>query len=212
MASQLVLVRHGVTEWNQQRRFQGQTDTQLSDEGWVQACCAGRRLAAEPVAALYTSDLIRARRTADAIGQTIGLPVLQDAGLRERSYGIFEGRTHEEIRRDFADEYRRWAAREPDFALPGGESLRAFHGRVQQTLLRIASMHPGQTAVLVTHGGFLDCAYRVASGLELDAPRTFDLLNASLNRIAWDGERFALSSWAEVDHLAQSLDDADSRA
>ncbi len=209
--TQLVLVRHGVTAWNRDRRFQGQIDTPLSAEGIAQARRTGRRLAAEPVAALYSSDLARAHHTAQAIGAVLGLPVQPEPGLRERAYGVFEGRTHDEIRREHGELYRRWSAREPDFELPGGETLRGFHGRVERTLLQLAARHPGQTVVLVTHGGLLDCAYRIASGLTLDAPRRFELLNASLNRIGWDGARFTLFDWGDVRHLDEALDDVEAR-
>lgn len=99
--------------------------------------------------------------------------------------------------------------REPDFALPGGgETLRALHERVAAALREIVRRHPGETVAVVTHGGVLDCAFRLATGLALEAPRTHELLNASLNRIAWHDESFALLGWADAAHLAQALDDA----
>ncbi len=210
-ATQLVLVRHGVTAWNRERRFQGQTDTPLSDEGRLQARRTGRRLSGEPVAAVYSSDLMRARETAVEIARAVGLDVADEAGLRERSYGVFEGRTHDEIRRDFVDHYRRWSAREPDFQLPGGETLRAVHDRVLAAMRAIGLRHAGQTVVLVTHGGVLDVAYRIASGLALEAPRKHDLLNASLNRVRWHDGGFSLLSWGEVAHLDDALDDVEAR-
>ena len=100
----------------------------------------------------------------------------------------------------------------PDFALPGGgESLRALHARVASVLRELASRHPGQTVVAVTHGGVLDIAYRLATGLPLEAPRSHDLLNASLNRVAWDDGAFSLIAWADVAHLDDALDDVEAR-
>ena len=163
--TELVLIRHGVTAWNRARRFQGQIDVPLDEMGQSQAARTGRRLADWPLGAVYSSDLMRARH-----------------------YGSFEGRTHDELERDEADAWRRWRARELDYTLPGGgESLRALHARVASVLRELASRHPGQTVVAVTHGGVLDIAYRLATGLPLEAPRSHDLLNASLNRVAWDG-------------------------
>lgn len=209
---QLVLVRHGVTAWNRDKRFQGQIDTPLSDEGHLQARLAGRRLAREPVAAVYSSDLARARDTAAAIATALGQPVHDAPGLRERAYGVFEGRTHDEIKHDLADHYARWSARDPDYAVPGGETLRALQARVLDEMTTIARRHVGQTAVLVTHGGVLDVAYRIACALPLQAPRRHDLLNASLNRIDWDAAAgFSLRSWADVDHLGEALDDVEAR-
>lgn len=210
--TELVLIRHGVTAWNRERRFQGQIDIPLDDEGRAQAGRTGRRLAGTRAHALYTSDLARARQTAEPIATACGAPVHVEARLRERHYGGFEGCTHDEIQRDQPDAWRRWRAREPDFELPGGgESLRAFDARVRAVLREIASRHAGQTVIAVTHGGVLDCAYRMATGMPLEAPRTHDLLNASLNRIAWDGRAFGLVVWADVAHLGDALDDVEAR-
>ncbi len=201
--TELVLIRHGVTAWNRERRFQGQTDIELDEEGLAQAALTGRRLAAWQVDAVYTSDLSRARQTAEPIAAVRGLPVHIEPRLRERHYGSFEGRTHEELERHQAEAWRRWRQREPDFVLPGGgESLRAFHARVAAALSELARAHRGQTVVAVTHGGVLDIVYRIATGMPLEAPRGHDLLNASLNRIRWDGSAFSLVAWADVAHLA----------
>ena len=210
--TELVLIRHGVTAWNRARRFQGQIDVPLDAVGQSQAARTGRRLADWPLGAVYTSDLVRARQTAEPIAARRGLATRVDARLRERHYGSFEGRTHDELERDEADAWRRWRARDPDFALPGGgESLRALHARVASVLRELASRHPGQTVVAVTHGGVLDIAYRLATGLPLEAPRSHDLLNASLNRVACDDGAFSLIAWADVAHLDDALDDAEAR-
>lgn len=210
--TELVLVRHGVTAWNRARRFQGHIDIPLDDEGHRQARLAAGRLASEPVAAVYASDLGRARQTAEPIARALGLPLGVEPGLRERHYGAFEGLDHDALERDHAEAYARWRAREPDFALPGGgESLRSFHARVQAALQRLVLCHPGERVVAVTHGGVLDCVYRIATGLDLSAPRRHEILNASLNRVAWDGGRFRLVAWADVAHLESALDDVDSR-
>lgn len=210
--TELVLLRHGVTAWNRARRFQGHIDIPLDAEGHRQARLAARRLAGEPVAAVYSSDLGRAVQTAQPIAQALGLPLATEPGLRERHYGLFEGLDHDTIEREHPDAYARWRAREPDFALPGGgETLRTFSARVEAALRRLVLRHPGVRVVAVTHGGVLDCAYRLASGLDLGAPRRHDLLNASLNRLVWDGERFRLCCWADVAHLESALDDVEAR-
>jgi len=210
--TELVLIRHGVTAWNRERRFQGLIDIPLDDEGRSQAVRTGRRLAGMRAGALYSSDLARARQTAEPIAAACGLVLRVDARLRERHYGGFEGCTHDDIQRNRPDAWRRWRAREPDFELPGGgETLRGFHARVRAAMLEIAGRHPGQTVIAVTHGGVLDCAYRIATGMPLEAPRTHDLLNASLNRIAWDGRAFELVAWGDVAHLDDALDDVEAR-
>ena len=213
----LVLVRHGVTDWNHARRFQGQTDIALNEEGLRQAELTGRRLAADPqrdrITAVYTSDLSRTAQTAAPIAAALGRAAQPEPGLRERHYGSFEGLTHDELTHGaFAADFRRWRAREPDFELPGGgETLRAFDDRVGRTLASLAARHRGAVVVAVTHGGVLDCAYRIAAGVSLDAPRRHTLLNASLNWIVFDGERFRLNGWGDVAHLSEALDDIEAR-
>jgi 2,3-bisphosphoglycerate-dependent phosphoglycerate mutase len=167
------------------------------------------RLAGEPIAAVYSSDLARARDTAAPIARALGLPLLTEPGLRERGYGAFEGMTYSDIERDLADAFARWRQREPDFELPGGgETLRRFHHRVQAALDLLAGRHRGQSIVAVTHGGVLDSVYRIAAGLPMQAPRKHELLNASLNTIGWDGQAYSLIDWGDVRHLDDSQDDA----
>ena len=212
-ATELVLVRHGETAWNRARRIQGHTDIALNELGHQQAQRTGRRLARESISAVVSSDLSRAHQTASAIAQACGLPVQSDARLRERAFGAFEGRDHAELQRDWAADYARWKAREPDFVLPGGgESLSQFQLRIEQVLYELAERHIGARVVVVAHGGVLDAAYRMGSGLALTAPRTFDLLNASVNRLHYVGARFELGGWGDVSHLSASLDDVEPNA
>jgi probable phosphoglycerate mutase len=211
--TEFVLVRHGVTAWNRARRFQGHIDIPLDDEGHRQARLAARRLAQEAISAVYASDLGRAVQTAEPIAQALGLALGSEPGLRERHYGAFEGLDHDTIEREHAEAFARWRARDPDYVLPGGgETLRTFSARVEAAMLRLAQRHPGERVVAVTHGGVLDCAYRIASGLDLGAPRRHDLLNASVNRVSWDGVRFRLIAWGDVSHLDAALDDVEARA
>jgi probable phosphoglycerate mutase len=204
--TELVLVRHGVTAWNRETRFQGHIDIPLAPEGHEQARRVAVRLtersARSPVSALYSSDLARARDTAAPIGAALGLPVRIEPAVRERHYGRFEGLTPAELERDHAEPYARWRGRELDFELPGGgESLRAFHGRVRAALEALAARHPGERVVVVTHGGVLDCVHRIAAGIDLSEPRRLPIHNASLNAIARAGAGWQVLAWGEVDHL-----------
>jgi probable phosphoglycerate mutase len=206
--TELVLVRHGLTAWNRETRFQGPIDIPLDPEGHEEAERAAQALAeqalAAPVSAVYSSDLTRARQTAEPIARRLGLPVRVDPAMRERHYGAFEGLTPEELQRDWGPAFARWRGRELDFALPGGgESLRGFHDRVLAAIEAMAARHPGERVVAVTHGGVLDSIYRIASGLAADEPRRFELNNASINRIGWNGEQFSVLGWGDVSHLAK---------
>lgn len=201
---ELVLVRHGETPWNRERRLQGHIDIGLNAAGHRQAGAVGRRLARERVDALYTSDLKRARQTAEAIAESTGLPVQADERLRERSYGVFEGHCIDELARHFPAQHADWQARRVDAVIERGETLRVFHQRIAMALGGIARRHPDQRVVLAVHGGVLDCAYRLATDTPLDARRAWDLLNASINRIEFDGRRFVLRDWGDIGHLVDA--------
>lgn len=212
----IILVRHGVTDWNQARRFQGQIDIPLNKSGREQARLTGARFAAslraQPVHQVLASDLARARDTGAAIAAACGLALQIEPLWRERHYGAFEGQTHDDLQLTAAEAYQRWRAREPDFALPGGgESLRDFNERVRETLLALVAQHARQTVVVATHGGVLDCVYRIAAGLDLQAPRHFELKNASFNHIRWNGTAFSIVNWGDVSHLPEALDDIEAR-
>ena len=209
-STELILIRHGETAWNRARRIQGSIDIPLSPVGEAQARAAARRLVTERIDALWSSDLSRARQTAEPIAHALGLTPTVDARLRERAYGDFEGRDHDTLARDFAEAYAQLKSRDPAFALPGGgESLAAFHARSHEVLSEIARRHAGQRIAIVTHGGVLDCAWRIGAGLPLDLPRRVELLNASLNRLRLEEGRWSVAGWADVAHLDASLDEVD---
>ena len=205
----ILLIRHGETAWNAEKRLQGQTDITLDTAGLAQAEAAARWLSGQPVAAIYSSDLQRAQQTAAGIAVALGLsPVLLPA-MRERRYGLFEGLTYTEARSRHPALYHSFEMREPDFALPeGGESLRQLHQRVTAGLAEIVDRHPGQLVVLVTHGGVLDIVNRFVRGTPLELPRDFLIPNAGINNITYCKGRWELESWAETAHLsAVSLDE-----
>jgi probable phosphoglycerate mutase len=208
----LIVVRHGETAWNRERRLQGQLDIPLNSHGEAQAERLGAALAAEPIDAVYASDLRRAAQTATSIASPLGLQVQHDASLRERCYGEFEGKTYAEVAEQHPEGYAAWQARHADFAPGGGESLQDFHGRALEAVLRLARRHPGQRIALVTHGGVLDSLYRAAHAMLLEAPRQHELLNAGINRLTSDGHTLCVAQWGEVGHLESlTLDEVDRR-
>ncbi|MCC6608589.1 MAG: histidine phosphatase family protein [Burkholderiales bacterium] len=204
----LLLIRHGETRWNQEGRVQGWCDSPLTAAGIAQAHLLAARLAHERPDRLYASDLGRARATAAPIGARLGLAVEIDARLRERAYGVLEGRTWAEAEQLHPEAYARVAARDPGFVVPGGESAQAFHARVVEALERIAAAHRGRRVAVVVHGGVLGIVFRYASGLPLDAPRTYTLANASVNYLRHDGRRLAIERWGDVAHLATERESA----
>ena len=206
----LLLIRHGETAWNAEHRIQGHLDIPLSATGIRQAASLGERLAAETVTAVYSSELARAWLTAVPFAARLGLDIIPDSRLRERSFGVFEGLTADEIAARHPEGFRRWRERDPAWAIDEGESGQQLIDRVLSALHDIASRHRGETVAVVTHGGVLDVAYRAARGLSWDAPREHLMLNASINRLSAQGSPLALSilDWGDVAHLEQARDES----
>jgi probable phosphoglycerate mutase len=207
--SNIILIRHGETAWNAERRLQGHLDIPLNLEGERQAALLGAALAASfataPIDLVASSDLSRARQTAQAVADALGMPVQVDPRLRERCYGGFEGLLYSEIEARFPAEFAAWQGRDVDAELPPGkhigETFRAFFARATGAILAWGAANPGKTIALVAHGGVLECAYRLALGLPLETPRDFKVFNASINRFTCTDGRLQLQSWGEVAHL-----------
>jgi len=201
-ATRIIAVRHGETAWNVDARIQGQLDIGLNDTGRWQARRVGEALATETITAVYSSDLGRAHETAQAVAEVTGIPVVADEGLRERSFGIFEGKTFDEIHETWPDHAHNWRKRIPEWQPPdGGESLLELRERVTRTVRELAARHPGEQIVVVAHGGVLDTLYRVATGQEVNSPRTWELPNGAINRLLWTPEGFTLVGWSDTQHL-----------
>ncbi|MBL0728505.1 histidine phosphatase family protein [Piscinibacter sp. HJYY11] len=211
--TRVLAIRHGETAWNVDTRIQGQLDIPLNDTGHWQAGRLAAAVADEGLHAIYASDLQRAHQTAQAIARATGLPITADKGLRERGFGSFEGHTYREIETRWPEESMRWRKREIDFSPGGvGESLRVFYDRCVNTAARLAAAHPGQTIAIVAHGGVMDCLYRAASRLDLQAARSWQLGNASINRLLYTPQGFSLVGWSDTSHLDQgSLDESNDR-
>ncbi|KWN73431.1 histidine phosphatase family protein [Burkholderia ubonensis] len=210
--TQILFIRHGETAWNRIKRIQGHIDIPLADSGLAQAQRLAVRLARETrdgarVDAIYSSDLMRAQQTAQPVADALSLPLVLRAGLRERAYGIFQGHDSTEIEARFPDAYAAWQTRDPGFEPEGGESQRAFYHRVLHALEPIVAAHPGGRIACVAHGGVLDCVYRFANGLDLAAPRNYQLLNTSINVVDYVDGRANVVQWADVSHLDETSDD-----
>jgi len=206
-ATRIIAVRHGETAWNADSRMQGQIDIALNATGRWQAQRLARALAEEPLDAIYASDLSRAFDTARAVAALTGHAVVADTGLRERAFGHFEGETYTGIETRWPEQGARWRARDVEFAPDGGESLREFHARSVDAAARLAAAHAGGTILLVAHGGVLDCLYRAATGIALDVIRTWQLGNASINRLLFSGQGFSLVGWSDTRHLEDAVID-----
>ncbi len=201
-ATRIIAIRHGETAWNVDTRIQGQLDIPLNEKGRWQAQRLARALASsESPSAIYCSDLLRAWDTAQSVAGSLGLRSVSAPGLRERGFGSFEGKTFVELEAAWPQETARWRQRDPQWAPPGGESLRDFRARVLDATRELAARHVGEQIALVAHGGVLDVLYRDALGLELQATRSWELGNASINRILWSPQGLSIVGWSDTSHL-----------
>jgi probable phosphoglycerate mutase len=206
--TRICLVRHGETEWNAERRIQGQIDIALNANGLRQAAGAGRWLKTAGIVALYSSDLKRARMTAEEIGSALGLTPTFVPEMRERRYGIFEGLTYAEAQEKYPDGYAAFEGRNAHYNFENGESLVDMFVRVSSKLQDIAARHQGQNVAVVLHGGVLDVINRFVRGNPLEMPRDFLIPNAGLNWISTVDGRWHIETWGETAHLeAGALDE-----
>ncbi|MGJ7530463.1 histidine phosphatase family protein [Variovorax sp. GB1P17] len=203
----ILAIRHGETEWNCLGRYQGQTDIALNEAGRLQAQQTAAALAAVSLDAIYTSDLARALHTAQALARVKGTQAVSDKELREQHFGVFQGLDSGEIVQRWPEAFDRWHRREPGFGPEGGETRDAFHRRCVTAIERLARAHVGGTIAIVCHGGVLDCLYRAASGIALDAPRAWSLENAAVSRLRHDAGGFAIVDWGNTSHLERSARD-----
>lgn len=205
--ARIALIRHGQTAWNAEGRIQGHTDIELNALGRAQAARLPDALRDEGLTAVISSDLQRAWATARAVAEPLGLPLHAEPGLRERSFGVMEGLTFRQLDEQHPEWAQPWRQRQPAFEPPGGESLLRFQARCLATAHRLAALYAGQCVAWVTHGGVLDVMYRAATGVALDAPRSWRLDNASLNRLLYTGEGFSLVGWNDQQHLHDLIAD-----
>ena len=167
-ARRVVFWRHGRTAWNAERRFQGQTDIPLDDTGLAQATVAAETLARLGPHRIISSDLVRARATAQALADVTGLEVASDPGLRETFAGEWQGLTRSELEERFGDELVSWATG-PDVRPGGGETRREVAERMVAAVERgLDELEPGQTLVVATHGGSARAAMGALLGLPAD--------------------------------------------
>lgn len=203
----LMLVRHGETAWNAQRRFQGHSDIPLSDVGQHQAAALGRRLAREKIHAIYTSDLQRAWQTAMAIATHHNLPVSADPRLREIHFGAWEGLTYAEVEQRRSQTLAGWRANPLEVSPPDGESLGQLAKRVRAVLASITQIHPDEVVLLVTHGGVLQALFCLALGLPLKAYWQFHLAPGSLSVVSFYEEGAIVNLLNDTCHLDKTNND-----
>ena len=185
---QVILLRHGETDWNLQGRCQGSTDLELNEIGLRKAREVAASLRAERIDAVYCSDLRRAVQTADAICQGRSLKVMTDGDLRELDHGEFEGLTFAQIRAAYPDFMRQWRSEPAELLIPGGERLVDVQRRAWRAMERIARSHlPHETVAVVSHQFPISAILCLITGTPLNQYRSFHLDPCSFRRVAYHG-------------------------
>ena len=204
-AHRVWLIRHGRTDWNDQHRWQGHVPTSLNAEGHRQARLLATHLKDEAIGTVYSSDLPRALQTAQAVASMLELVPVVDERLREVNVGVFQALFPDELQELYPDELARWRSDDLDYAMPGGESLRALQNRIVQAFDDITDKAGHSEIAIVTHGGTLR---RLVQHLAADGPHAGDHLrfaNTSYTVVSRaDDNRWNIDQVAATDHLSAS--------
>lgn len=201
--TRILLVRHGQTEFNTRGIYQGQMDSPLTQEGIDQARALAPRIRTmDSCPTMYSSDLGRARHTAQLIADPHHHVLAEDPGLRERDFGIFQGLRKSDVQTLHPAAWARHQSGDPDYVIPGGESQQQLLERVVGTTGRIAARHAEGLVVAVTHGGTLGAFVKYVLGLPVDARRRFDMGNTSISLFYLDGDgRWMVRFFGDLAHL-----------
>jgi probable phosphoglycerate mutase len=203
-AVRVLLARHGETVSNVEGRWQGQTDSPLTERGLAQARELARALAPEPIRAVYSSDLGRAFTTAAEVARPHGLTVLPEERLRELDVGRWTGRLGAEIRQSEPDLMALWRDRPSDLHIPEGETLAQAQQRALDFFQEMLPRHAGQTVVVITHGALAQCILVAGMRRPLgDLWLKERIQNCQISRLDWTSEAgLNLVELADVRHLA----------
>jgi len=198
--TEIILIRHGETEWNSQLRMQGHSNSALSAVGRGQIQALGEWMKNVPFDHIYSSDSLRARQTAEAITQYSGDTLQFDQRIREKNLGVFEGLTSIEARERHPEIYRLFKTGGANYVIDEGESTQQVLDRALEFIKEIRLRHPEQRVVMVTHGGVVRVLMKHTLGLSIDAPTSFLIKNTGIFRLVWN-EKWLVSQMDVVSHL-----------
>jgi len=198
--TEIILIRHGETEWNSQQRMQGHSNSDLSSVGQAQIQALGQWMKNVPFDHIYSSDSLRAKQTAEAITQFSGHELKIDLRLREKNLGVFEGLTSEEARERHPEVFRLFKTAGSKYVIDEGESTQQLQDRALEIVDEIRIKHPEKRVLLVTHGGFVRVLMKHILGLSLDTPTRFLIKNTGLFRLIWE-DKWMVSQMGGVAHL-----------
>ena len=200
--TEIILIRHGETEWNSQLRMQGHSNSALSAVGRGQIQALGKWMKNVSFDHIYSSDSLRARQTAEAITQYSGDTLQFDQRIREKNLGVFEGLTSIEARERHPEIYRLFKTGGSNYVIDEGESTQQVLDRAFEFIEEIRFRHPEQRVVMVTHGGVVRVLMRHILGISIDSPSSFLIKNTGIFRLVWN-EKWLVSQMGGVPHLVK---------
>ena len=190
--TEIIIIRHGETEWNQTGRFQGHSDVPLSKTGRAQAEALGQNLAIDYVDAIYASDLIRAMETAAPLAARFGLTVTPDPLLRELNFGAWEGRSFNDVNAEHSDAMKQFY-NDPEHAdIPDSEPFPVFQKRVAGRVREIVRAHQGKRIVIVSHGASIRILLADILAMPIRSIWHVSQLNTAVNKIRFEDDGFAI--------------------
>ncbi len=198
--TEIILIRHGETEWNSQKRMQGHSNSDLSSVGQAQIQALGQWTKNVPFDLIYSSYSLRAKQTAEAITQFSGHELQFDQRLREKNLGVFEGLTSEEARERHPEVFRLFKTAGSKYVVDEGESTQQLQDRALEIVNEIRIKHPEERVLLVTHGGFIRVVMKHSLGLSLETPTRFLIRNTGVFRLVWE-DKWLVSQMGGVSHL-----------
>jgi probable phosphoglycerate mutase len=198
--TEIILIRHGETEWNSQKRMQGHSNSDLSEVGRGQIQALGELMKNVSFDYIYSSDSLRARQTAEAITQYSGHTLQFDQRIREKNLGVFEGLTSTEAKERHPKIYRLFKTAGANYVIDEGESTQQLLERALEFIEEIRLRHPKERVVMVTHGGVVRVLMKHALGLSIDAPTRFIIKNTGIFGLIWN-ENWLVTQMGVVSHL-----------
>ncbi len=199
--TRVIFVRHGQTSWNQEGKYQGHSDISLNERGIRQGNLVAKRLAKEKISAIYSSDLLRAQQTAEAIAKYHGLSVMTKPDFREINFGIWEGLTYQEIMADWSEILTAMYSKPGEIGPPQGESFQVVKQRVTHALQECVKKHQEQTIVLVSHGGTMRVLLCAALGIGLDKMWSMRQDSSAINIIEYIDNRAVVALVNDTWHV-----------
>jgi len=198
--TEIILIRHGETEWNSQKRMQGHSNSDLSEVGRGQIQALGELMKNVSFDHIYSSDSLRTRQTAEAITQYSGHTLQFDQRIREKNLGVFEGLTSTEAKERHPEVYRLFKTAGANYVIDEGESTQQLLERALEFIEEIRLRHPQERVVMVTHGGVVRVLMKHALGLSIDAPTRFIIKNTGIFGLIWN-ENWLVTQMGGVYHL-----------